>query len=138
MKRLVAALLLIGCALALPSFAGRAEAASPWVGHWTIIHLAPSLPLGRMNIKPDGRHFKLRIHDVQDHVFCPGHPVKAKGEGHLTDPTHMVANFHFRCLDTGAEGNMTLHFLLNLTNPNGIYEIAELPGTGRVWTRPAP
>jgi hypothetical protein len=49
----------------------------------------------------------------------------------------MTASFHFHCTATGAEGDMTLYFWLNLTNPHGIYEIAEVPGTGRVWTRPA-
>ncbi len=48
----------------------------------------------------------------------------------------MTAEFHYRCLDTGTAGTMTVHFVINLTNPHGIYELAELPGTGRVWTRP--
>jgi hypothetical protein len=90
-----------------------------------------------MNITPWGHdQYKLQIRDVQDHVFCPGEPVRAQGRGVLTDPLHMTADFRYFCPMSGAKGEMTLYFALYTKNPNGIYEITETPGTGRVWTRP--
>jgi hypothetical protein len=138
MKTTLAALALGAFLILLPSQRGHAQAApDPWVGHWTLIHIDPTLPLGTMKITHHGHEtYKLRVSDVQDDIFCPGQPVAATGEGSLTEALHMTAQFHYQCLDSGEEGDTTLLFVINLDNPNGIYEIANIPGTGRVWTRP--
>jgi hypothetical protein len=138
LTRLAIAAVLLSVVFATRPLAARdADASSPWSGHWTIIHLDPSLPLGSMVIGAETRTgFPITIRHVQDHVFCPGQPVVAYGTGHLSDATHMWADFSFNCYKTGKEGKMRLYFQLGLGNPHGILAIAEMPGTGRVWTRP--
>jgi hypothetical protein len=86
-----------------------------------------------MDISPQGpRAYKVRIDDQQDFLFCAGGAVRARGEGHLTDATHMTVDFHYRC-DSGAEGDQTENLILNLGNPNGIPEIVD--SSSHVWTR---